>query len=107
MDERNNDKEKEEIALQSHLNDKHKRSKGKWTMKSKWNFQNFGGRKSQNTKNSTCQRYESTCNKNGGQGNFRGEKKRINKSNEQCFKCQKFSHFSRECNANNKEPKGD
>lgn len=38
MKERNNDKAMMEIALQSRFNKKDKRSKGKWLMKSKWNF---------------------------------------------------------------------
>lgn len=51
-------------------------------MKSKGNFQNFGGREFQNFKNSTCQMGESSYNKNGGHGNFRGEEKRFEKSKE-------------------------
>ncbi|XP_058733125.1 uncharacterized protein LOC131604719 [Vicia villosa] len=66
--------------------------------------ENFGGRESQNSKNSTCEKGESSCNKNGGQGNFKGERRRIDKSKMQCFVCQKFGHFSRECNVNKKEP---
>ncbi|XP_050899794.1 uncharacterized protein LOC127106552 [Lathyrus oleraceus] len=58
MEERNNEKAKTEIALQAHLNEKDKRSKGRWHMKSKGNFQNYGGRESQSSKNSTCQRGE-------------------------------------------------
>lgn len=42
MEERNIDKEKTEIALQARLNKKDKRLKGKWPVKSKGNFQNFG-----------------------------------------------------------------
>ncbi|XP_050884870.1 uncharacterized protein LOC127087999 [Lathyrus oleraceus] len=42
-------------------------------MKSKGNFQNFGGRESKNLKNSTCQWGESSYNKHGGQRNFIGE----------------------------------
>lgn len=53
MKERNNVKEKTEIALQARFNEKDKRSKGKWFMKSKGNFSNIGGRESQNSKNST------------------------------------------------------
>lgn len=72
-------------------------------MKSKGNFQSFVGRESQNSKSSTCQRGESSYNKHGGQGNFRGERKRFNKSKEKCCKCQRFDHFAKECNANKKE----
>lgn len=48
-----------------------------------------------------------SCNKNGGQGNFRGERRRINKSNMKCFVCQKFGHFARERNENKNEPEVD
>lgn len=37
----------------------------------------------------------------------RGEKKRFDKSNKQCFKCQRFDRFARECNENKKELQGD
>lgn len=76
-------------------------------MKSRGNFQNFGGRKFQNSKNSNCQKGGSSCNKNGGQANFRGERKMIDKSKMQYFVCQKFDYFARECNANKKEPQVD
>lgn len=62
--------------------------------------------KSLNSKNLTCQRGESNCNKNDGQGNFIGGKKRFDKSKKQCFKCQRFDHFVRECNVNKNEPQG-
>lgn len=107
MEERNDDKEKAEITLQARFNEKDKRVKGKWPMKSNGNFQNFGGRESQSSKNSTCQRSERSCNKNGGQGNFRGERKRIDKSKMQYFNCQRFDHFSKERNANKTESQGD
>lgn len=41
MGERNSNKAKVEISLQALFNDKDKRSKGKWTMKSKGNFSEF------------------------------------------------------------------
>lgn len=63
MKEINSNKPNAEIALQARLNEKNKRSKGKWLIKSKGNFHNFGGRESQNSKNSTCQWAESNCNK--------------------------------------------
>ncbi|XP_058759183.1 uncharacterized protein LOC131632455 [Vicia villosa] len=56
MEERNNNKENAEIALQARLNENNKKSKGKWLMMSKGNFLNFGGRESQNSKISTCQK---------------------------------------------------
>lgn len=28
----------------------------------------------------------------------------VDKSSVQCYNCQKFDHFARECNVNNKEP---
>lgn len=96
MKERNSDKVTTEIILQVRFNEKDKRSKGKCPIKIKGNFQKFGGWESQNSKNSTCQRGERSCNKNDGQGNFRDEKKRFDKSKERCFKCQRFDHFTRE-----------
>lgn len=107
MGEINYDKKKAEIALQACFNEKDKRLKEKWPLKSKGNFHNFGGRESQNSKILTCQRGDSNCNKNDGQGNFRGEKKRFDRSKKQCFKCQRFGHFVRVCNVNKKEPQGD
>lgn len=44
MRERKCDKINAEIILQARLNVKEKKSKEKWSMKSKGNFQNFGGR---------------------------------------------------------------
>ena len=35
------------------------------------------------------------------------KKKRFDKSKEQRFKFRRFGHFTRECNANKKEPQGD
>lgn len=61
---------------------------------------------SQNSKNSTCQRGESGY-KHGGHDNFRDERKRFDKSKEQRYKCQRFSHFAKECNANKKESQRD
>ncbi|XP_050878162.1 uncharacterized protein LOC127081981 [Lathyrus oleraceus] len=107
MEERNNDKAKVEIALQACFNEKDKRSKEKRPMKSKGNIRNFGGRESQYSKNSTYQRGESNCKKNSGQDNFRGEKKRFDKSKKQCYKCQRFSYFAKECNENKKESQED
>ncbi|XP_050910027.1 uncharacterized protein LOC127123893 [Lathyrus oleraceus] len=107
MQERNSNKEEAEIALQASFNEKNKRLKGKCSMKSKGNFHNFGGRESQSSNNSTCQRGESSYKKHGGQGNFIGERKRFYKSKEQCYKCQCFGHFSKECNANKKESQVD
>ena len=71
------------------------------------NFQKFDGRESESSKNSVCQNGKRSCNKNGDQDNFRGERRRIDKSKMQCFVCQKFDHFARECNANKKEPQVD
>lgn len=76
-------------------------------MKSRKNFQNFSGRESLSFKNSTCQKGERSYNKNDGQNNFRGERRRIDQSKMQCFICQNFGHFPRECNANKKEPQVD
>lgn len=63
MEERNNDKANAEITLQACFNEKDKRLKEKWPITSKGNFQNFGGREYQNSKNSTYQMGESSCKK--------------------------------------------
>lgn len=76
-------------------------------MKNKGSFQKFGEREYQSSKNSTGQMGERSCNKNGSQGNFRGERKRIDKSKIQCFVCQKLGNFAWECNAIKKEPQMD
>lgn len=102
MEDRNNDKAKVEIAMQSCFNKKDKKLKGNWSVKSKGNFQNFGGRKSQNSIGSTCKKGESSWNKNGSQGNCGGEKKIFGKSKSNCFNCQRFGHFARYCNLNKK-----
>lgn len=60
IEENNNNKAKAEISLQARLNEKDKRSKGKWPMKNKENFQNFGEKEFKNSKNLTCQRGESS-----------------------------------------------
>ncbi|XP_050920494.1 uncharacterized protein LOC127138138 [Lathyrus oleraceus] len=75
MEGRNNNKAKTVISWQAQFNEKDKRLKGKWHMKSKGNFQKIYGRKSQSSKNSTFQRGERSCKKNDGQDNFRGEKR--------------------------------
>lgn len=107
MKERNSDKAKAEIALQARFNEKDKRSKKNGSSRVNEIFQNFGEREPQNSKNSTCQMGESNYNNNGGQGNFRDEKKRFDKSKERCCNCQRFGHFAKECNANKKKPQGD
>lgn len=33
--------------------------------------------------------------------------KRFDKSNKQCYKCQRFRHFAKECNTNKKESQRD
>lgn len=107
MKERNYTKAKAGITLQARFNEKDKKSKEKNPMKSRGSFPNFGGRESQSSKNLACQKGERSCNKIGGQGNFKGERRRIDKSKIQCFGCKKFCHFARESNANNKEPQLD
>lgn len=44
---------------------------------------------------------------NGGQGNFKGKRRRIHKRKIQCFVYKKFGHFAREYNVNKKEPQVD
>lgn len=54
MEEKNGDKAKAKITLQARFIERNKKAKGKWPMnKDRGNFQNFGGRESQNSKNST------------------------------------------------------
>lgn len=53
-----------------------------------------------------CQWGESIY-KHGGHDNFKGERKRFEKSKAQCYKCQWFGHFAKECNGNKKESQGD
>lgn len=63
MEERNVDKTKVEIALQTRLNERGKKEKGKWpTSKGRGNFQNFDGREIQSSKNSTFQKGENNGN---------------------------------------------
>lgn len=59
MKEINVDKAKVEIDLQARFNERDKKAKGKCPMsKGRGNFQFFGGRESQNSKNSTFQKGE-------------------------------------------------
>ncbi|XP_058750744.1 uncharacterized protein LOC131623737 [Vicia villosa] len=67
IEERNSAKAKAEITLQTRFNEKDKKSKGKLPIKSKGNFLNLGGRESQSSKNSICQKGESRYNKDDGQ----------------------------------------
>ncbi|XP_058753772.1 uncharacterized protein LOC131626957 [Vicia villosa] len=56
MDGRGNNKAMVEIALQARLNEKSKKSKGKWASKGKQNFQNLGGGDPLNSKVSIGQK---------------------------------------------------
>jgi hypothetical protein len=99
MDERGNDKAKAEVALQARLNEKNKRSKGKWSSRSKKNFQNFGGKDPQNSKGLKGE----GSSKEGNQSAY----KPLDKSSMKCYNCQRFRHFSRECRSKRKENDAD
>lgn len=79
--------------------------------KGRRNFKNFGGRESRNSKNSIFQKGENSGNMTSGSNNSRGGnligrggRIMVDKSNVQCYNCQKLDHFVRECNAKKKEP---
>lgn len=86
MEERNCDKAKAEIALQIRFNEKEKKSKKNGPWKVKGIFRILLG-EYHISKNWTCQKGEISCNKNGGQDNFKSDRKRIDKSKIQCFIC--------------------
>lgn len=63
MEDRNVNKAKDEVALLAHFIGKDEKVKGKWSMnRGGGNYQNDGGRESQNSRISTSQKGESNCN---------------------------------------------
>ncbi|XP_050888669.1 uncharacterized protein LOC127093811 [Lathyrus oleraceus] len=99
MDERGAGKAKEEIALQAHFNEKNKRSKGKFAVRGKSNFQNFGSNDSQNSKHSTSEKGECSSKDSGHSNGF----KKRDVSKVQCYKCRKFGHFANSCRGKSNE----
>lgn len=101
MNERAAGKAKADVALQAQSN-KEKKNKGKWN-------KNEGSHQQQNSKDN--QESYSSNNKNGGNRyggrGGRGGYKKFDKSNIQCYNCQKYGHFVDECNGEKKEPDND
>ncbi|GAU15782.1 hypothetical protein TSUD_235980 [Trifolium subterraneum] len=103
------EKGKNEVALQAH-NNQAKRGKGKWS-----GNRGRGGYQGSNAKDS--QENGNPNQKNGGRGGFNGNHrggrggrngrggfngyKGFDKSNVQCYNCQKYGHFADECRSKN------
>ncbi|GAU47720.1 hypothetical protein TSUD_285070 [Trifolium subterraneum] len=99
------EKGKNEVALQAQSNNG-KKGKGKWSgNRGRGGYQNAGAKDNQETSN-----YNQ---KTGGRGGFNGNRsgrggrggrggyKGFDKSNIQCYNCQKFGHFADECRGKN------
>ncbi|GAU24662.1 hypothetical protein TSUD_322700 [Trifolium subterraneum] len=93
------EKGKNEVALQAQSNND-KKGKGKWSgNRGRGGYQNAGAKDNQETSNSNQ--------KTGGRGGFNGNRggrggyKGFDKSNIQCYNCQKFGHFADECRGKN------
>ncbi|GAU31071.1 hypothetical protein TSUD_322080 [Trifolium subterraneum] len=96
------EKGKNEVALQAQINNG-KKGKGKWSgNRGRGGYQNAGAKDNQETSNSNQ--------KTGGRGGFNGNRggrggrggyKGFEKSNIQCYNCQKFGHFADECRGKN------
>ncbi|GAU45882.1 hypothetical protein TSUD_401080, partial [Trifolium subterraneum] len=93
------EKGKNEVALQAQSNNG-KKGKGKWSgNRGRGGYQNAGAKDNQETSNSNQ--------KTGGRGGFNGNRggrggyKGFDKSNIQCYNCQKFGHFVDECRGKN------
>ncbi|GAU15418.1 hypothetical protein TSUD_44550 [Trifolium subterraneum] len=103
------EKGKNEVALQAH-NNQAKRGKGKWS-----GNRGRGGYQGSNAKDN--QESGNPNQKNGGRGGFNGNHrggrggingrggfngyKGFDKSNVQCYNCQKYGHFANECRSKN------
>ncbi|GAU15419.1 hypothetical protein TSUD_44560 [Trifolium subterraneum] len=103
------EKGKNEVALQAH-NNQAKRGKGKWS-----GNRGRGGYQGSNAKDN--QESGNPNQKNGGRGGFNGNHrggrggingrggfngyKGFDKSNVQCYNCQKYGHFADECRSKN------
>ncbi|GAU43218.1 hypothetical protein TSUD_301050 [Trifolium subterraneum] len=100
------EKGKNEVTLQAQ-NNQSKKGKGKWS-----GNRGRGGYQGSNAKDN--QESENANQKNGGRGGFngnhtggrggrsgRGRYKGFDKSNIQCYNCQKYGHFTDECRSKN------
>ncbi|MCI06951.1 hypothetical protein A2U01_0028013, partial [Trifolium medium] len=79
MNERNSDKSKSEVALQTQQHGKYKKGKGKWSRnKGKGGYQNTNGRDNQDTNSNGNQKQ----NNNGGRGGYNDECRSKDESND-------------------------
>ncbi|GAU36961.1 hypothetical protein TSUD_57390 [Trifolium subterraneum] len=108
MNERAAGKAKAEVALQAQPN-KGKKNKGKWKgNKGRGGYNNNGAKNSQGDSSNTQKSNNNHGNSRGGYNNSgrggRGGYKGFDKSNIQCYNCQKYGHFADECYGEKKEP---
>ncbi|GAU30981.1 hypothetical protein TSUD_104950 [Trifolium subterraneum] len=111
MNERAAGKAKAEVALQAQPN-KGKKNKGKWNgNKGRGGYNNNGAKNSQGESSNTQKSNNNHGNSRGGYNNRgrggrggRGGYKGFDKSNIQCYNCQKYGHFADECYGEKKEP---
>lgn len=118
MNERFTEKLKFEVALQAQ-SVKDRKGKGKWNgNRGRGNHHNSYGRTSQSDQGSTSniQRGDGSGSSNGGPNGYsrgggnsrgRGGKKKFNRSNVQCYSCQKYGHFADQCYANKRDTSED
>ncbi|GAU49301.1 hypothetical protein TSUD_367130 [Trifolium subterraneum] len=97
------EKGKNEVALQAQSNNG-KKGKGKWSgNRGRGGYQNTSAKDNQETSNPN----QKTGGRGGFNGNYRGARsgrggyKTFDKSNIQCYNCQKFGHFADECRGKN------
>jgi len=112
MNERVSEKSKTEVALQAQ-SVKDKKEKGKWNgNRGRANHRNSNGRFGDQGSTSNNQRGDGSGSSNGGSNGYskgggnsrgRGGKKKFNRSNVQCYNCQKFGHFADQCYATKKD----
>ncbi|GAU23070.1 hypothetical protein TSUD_183690 [Trifolium subterraneum] len=108
MNERAAGKAKAEVTLQAQPN-KEKKNKGKWNgNKGKGGYNNNGAKNSQDESSNSQKFNNNHGNSRGGYNNRgrggRGGYKGFDKSNIQCYNCQKYGHFADECYGEKKEP---
>ena len=98
MEKRNVDKEKVEVALQARFTRKDKKKKGKWSLnRGRGNYHNNGGKDSQNFNNATFQAIAKVA-------TIEEDGKMNDKSNVQCYNCQKLGYFAHKCHTNKNDP---